>query len=449
MRITFPPATSAEPRIEYRWEVVAIYPKVAGIEGDPRFDGFRRNWLNIFQINPRLRVLANHAASDTCAFCLYEYADIARHTPPLAENLTALDLIRQSLDRYLAGLPGYGLPGYVGFDLGGKPSEDPPYLDSYPSLLIAASDYVEGSGDEAWLAKNYGGLRAWAEKLLAMDRDGNGLLEYPLSGNSDSWSGKAETRPSNWWDCIGFGHEDAYANALAYRALRGMAALAERLDNTDDVARYRAAADRLRKSLFRRFYNPEPPVCWPAGRVPTASFTTTTSSSSTASPSTMAWCRRTRRNAIMDRLLAKMKEVGYTRFDLGLPGQSRARAAQRLRASRPPLGRRPAGGQLRRISDLRERRRHGLFRLFHAGGASTISAVTMTADQILFPMLEAFEDGGFQGQGANGMSNDWKAWDGTPWGYEGFLVDNYYALLAVLIRERALASADASRNRNY
>jgi hypothetical protein len=35
---------------------------------------------------------------------------------------------------------------------------------------------------------------------------------------------------------------------------------------------------------------------------------------------------------------------------------------------------------------------------------------------------------------ANGMSNDWKAWDGTPWGYEGFLVDNYYALLAVLTR---------------
>ena len=36
------------------------------------------------------------------------------------------------------------------------------------------------------------------------------------------------------------------------------------------------------------------------------------------------------------------------------------------------------------------------------------------------------------------MTNDWKAWDGTPWGYEGFLVDNYYALLAVLVREGRL-----------
>jgi hypothetical protein len=53
------------------------------------------------------------------------------------------------------------------------------------------------------------------------------------------------------------------------------------------------------------------------------------------------------------------------------------------------------------------------------------------------PMLEAFERGGFEGRGANGMSNDWRAWDGTPWGYEGFLVDNYYTLLAVLAREKA------------
>ena len=53
-------------------------------------------------------------------------------------------------------------------------------------------------------------------------------------------------------------------------------------------------------------------------------------------------------------------------------------------------------------------------------------------------MLDALEKGEFQGLGPNGMSNDWKAWDGTPWGYEGFLVDNYYVLLAVLAREGSL-----------
>jgi hypothetical protein len=56
------------------------------------------------------------------------------------------------------------------------------------------------------------------------------------------------------------------------------------------------------------------------------------------------------------------------------------------------------------------------------------------ADAILFPMLRGFEQGGFQGTAANGMSYDWKAWDGTPHGYEGLLGDGYQALLAVLSR---------------
>jgi hypothetical protein len=54
-------------------------------------------------------------------------------------------------------------------------------------------------------------------------------------------------------------------------------------------------------------------------------------------------------------------------------------------------------------------------------------------------MLEAFEKGGFQGiDPTSGMSYDWKAWDGKGWGYEGFLADNYYALLAVVVREKSL-----------
>ena len=33
---------------------------------------------------------------------MFEYSDLAAHTPPLAEGLTANDLIRMTLDRYLA-----------------------------------------------------------------------------------------------------------------------------------------------------------------------------------------------------------------------------------------------------------------------------------------------------------------------------------------------------------
>jgi hypothetical protein len=59
------------------------------------------------------------------------------------------------------------------------------------------------------------------------------------------------------------------------------------------------------------------------------------------------------------------------------------------------------------------------------------------ADKILFPMLGEYDQCGFEKRGANGYSSDWRKWDGTPWGYEGLLSDNYYALLAVPLRQSA------------
>jgi hypothetical protein len=76
--VTFPPATKAMPRIEYRLEVAAIYPNLPGIAADHRFDSFRRNWLNVLQLNPSLRQLANNSGSTSCAFCYYEYATSPR-----------------------------------------------------------------------------------------------------------------------------------------------------------------------------------------------------------------------------------------------------------------------------------------------------------------------------------------------------------------------------------
>ena len=256
--VTFPPATVDQPRLEYRFEVTAIYPSLRGIDGDRRFDGFRRNWLNIIQLNPRFRALANNSTSDTAALCYYEYADIARHTPPLADGLTALELVRQSLDRVLAGMPTYGMPGYITVN-GGRTNYPQATLDTYPAMLIAAREYVAGSDNRPWLAANYAGLKAWTEKMLATDRNGNGLIKYHISGNSGCWRPKTEkspvVNPGNWWDDIGFGR-DAYANALAYRALRGMEELARRLDKAGDAAGWRAAARKLHDAYFPAFYNP-------------------------------------------------------------------------------------------------------------------------------------------------------------------------------------------------
>ena len=240
-------------------------------------------------------MLANHSASDTCAFCYYKYADIARHTPPLAENFGALELVRQSLERILEGLAAYGMPGHLSFDIEGKKAEHgghpTPSLDIYPSLLIAVHEYVSDTGDKVWLERNYGGVKQWAEKLLATDRDGNGLFEYPMSGDSGSWPPLVKTRPANWWDTIGFGHEDAYSNALAYRALRGMEEMAVQLLALEAIYRqYRSGGlsavqmdelktrlDRARKGL--------PGAVW-------AAYTVTVAPSGTAGGDTTLWMRQ-------------------------------------------------------------------------------------------------------------------------------------------------------------
>lgn len=428
VKITFPAATRENPVVKYRWDVVAIHPAVAGIEGDARFDGFRRNWLNIFQLSPRWRMLSNHVTSDTCAFCYYEYADIAMQTPPLADGLTALDLVRQTLDQIIGGANAYGMPGHGSF---------PEYsADTLPSLLIAAADYVQGSKDQTWLAANYGHLQAWTDKMLATDKDGDGLIKYTLSGNSGSWPEKIKYRPANWWDTIGFGHEDAYANALAYRALRGMAQLAQQSNHPDDQQRYQAAADKLQSVYFKTFFDPDTGVLagWRSadGQLHDYYF---------------LWVNgiairyglvpREQANAIMDRLLAKIKEVGYTRFDLGLPGNLIPVARKDYVDHNPRFG----GGKRADNTDG--------FQIYENGGATACYSYFTPAalyslgrvqdgDNIYMPILASFAKGDFQGRDAKGMSKDWRAWDGTCWGYEGFLTDGYYAMLAVIDRANAL-----------
>jgi len=55
-------------------------------------------------------------------------------------------------------------------------------------------------------------------------------------------------------------------------------------------------------------------------------------------------------------------------------------------------------------------------------------------DRIMFPMLKSYKAGAFEGRGPNGRTNDWKMWDGTPKGYEGFLADCFMTFGAVVER---------------
>ena len=435
VRVAFPPATAQQPNVEYRLEVVSIYPKLPGIETNPLYDGFRRDWLNIFQVNPRLQMLANNASSDPCAFTLFEYSDLARHTPPLADGLTANDLIRMTLDRYLAGALGYGQIGY-----GCKPSEADiiawktprTSLDSLPSFLISACNYVNGSRDLNWARANYAKLAAWGREMFASDKDGNGLIEYPGTGNYGDRP-LAEMRPANWWDTINFGHEDAFGNALAYRAATMFADIARGLNHDEDAKFFADKAAKLRAAYAPTLLNPATGVLagWKSkdGQLHDYWFTYVQGMAVT-----FGLLDDKTANSVMDRLLAKMREVGYTRFDIGLPGNLvPVKKGDYVFHDTPP----EVHG-VPRLEDGSDG-----FQYYENGGATgcwgyyTVKALYQLgrvedARRIFHPMLKGYAQGEFQGFGENGMSRDWRDWKGGCHGYEGLLVDNYHALMAVL-----------------
>ena len=448
VRIAFPPATAQQRRVEYRLEVVAIYPKLPGVEKNSRYDGFRRDYLNIFQVNPRVQMLANNASSDPCSFTLFEYSDVALHAPPLAKGLTCLDLVRMTLDQYLAGAKGYGQIGY-----GCTPTDadliawKTPWtsLDTLPSFLISACNYANGARDWSWARANYASLAAWGREMFAADKDGNGLLEYPGTGNFGDRP-LTERRPSNWWDTINFGHEDAYSNALAYRAGRMIANLARKLGHPDDAQFFDEKAARLRAAYAPTFLNPATGVLagWKSadGQLHDYWFTFVQGVAITC-----GLLDNQTANAVMDRLLAKMQSVGYTNFALGLPGN----LVPVKKGDYVHENYRPDQTGEPRLDDGSDG-----FQFYENGGATgafagfTLQALYQLgrvedARRILHPMLAGYARGEFQGFGPNGMSRDWRDWQGGCHGYEGLLVDNYHALLAVLDdvnRPRALRKLD-------
>lgn len=449
VRVAFPPATAGQPHVEYHFEVAAIYPQLPGIENNPLYDGFRRDFLDIFQVNPRVQMLANNSSSDPCSMCLFEYSEMAVGAPPLAEGLTCLDLVRMSLDRYLAGAKGYGQVGYGPTNGLGDSSWSTPWtsLDTLPSFLIAAGNYVNSSGDVKWAAANFDKLSAWGHEMFASDKDGNGLIEYPATGNYGDRP-LSNKRPANWWDTINFGHEDAFANALAYRAATLMAELARQLKKTEDAEFFTARAAKLRAAYVPTFLNPATGVLagWKSadGQLHDYWFTFVQGVAIT-----YGLLDNPTANAVMDRLLAKMQAVGYTNFSLGLPGNLvPVKKGDYVHHGWPP----------QRAGEPRLDDGSDGFQYYENGGATgcwvyyTLKALyklgrVEDARRIFHPMLAGYAVGEFQGFDASGRSRDWRDWQGGGHGYEGFLVDNYLTLLAVL--DDVKASPPASKRQGY
>jgi hypothetical protein len=403
--------------VELDMALTSIYPGKALVDADPKLAGVKRGWLNAFGFRPDIATLSNNSVSDNAIFCLYEFADQAYYTPPLFDDFTALDMVRMSLDAYFGGVKSYGRDNEV-------------FVDTDPAIIISAWDYATGKPDAEWLRRRIGDVEKYADHIIAADRNGDGLAESTRTGVSGIGPKGAGMWSSNWWDVISFGWNDAYGIALDYRAFRCAADLERRLGRAEKAEIYRKRAERIKAVYYSTFYNPKTGVLagWRSkdGQLHDYYFTFVNGIA-------VAYGLVTPQQggAIMDRMQAKMREVGYKNFRIGLPGNL------------IPIARKDyAGGGV--LGEPKKDDGSDSFQNYENGGTTADFAhfylqalYTLgrkaEADAIFDAMLEGFRDGVFQNGVGSGV--DWKRWDGTPCGYEGLLADSYYTL-SVLITGR-------------
>jgi glycogen debranching enzyme len=320
----------------------------------------------------------------------------------------------------MKGMKSYGLVGYPGWDSIYNS------LDAFPSIVISSCNYIIGSKDIKWAEENYVTIKGWLDEQMKRDVDKDGLVSYELSGNSGSWG---KYRPSNWWDTIGFGHDDAYSNALTFDALNLFVTVSKMLGKNEAAINYQQLADNLNKTYFKTFYNQKTGVIagWRSqdGNLHDYYFMFVN-----AIAIYYDLVPKDKQKEIMQTLWFKMKEVGLTNFKYGLPGNLISVRYEDYFDHRHQFG----GGQKQDGTDA--------FQIYENGGLSAnyvyyiLKAFQKTglkeyADKIIDDMLVSFELGDFQGSCADEKTKDWKDWNGNCWGYEGLLCDGYLTFLAM------------------
>ena len=117
--------------------------------------------------------------------------------------------------------------------------------DATPLFLIAASDYVEHSGDVGFAREKWDSIeRAYQFLNSTLDLDG-------FAQNAGVGHGWVESGP------LVPVRTEIYQAALGIEALRAMGSLARRIGKTENLTEFEQAFERERARLNERFWSPE------------------------------------------------------------------------------------------------------------------------------------------------------------------------------------------------
>jgi hypothetical protein len=428
-----PPQAASVETIELK---PVLLPKPAGLADDALWPQARRGWFGIWQPSAQwgdqgrpfsapAGVLANNVISDPASCSLWFYADQALWTPDVAPGVSMMPLVRRTLDFWLdrRTRPTGEMVCY--WDYGD-------FLDANAGPLIAAWDYVEGSGDTGWLEQRIEKLELVADFLARRDVDGDGLVEATQSGNRGTL--KQPARSCAWWDALNCGHKDAYTNALIYRAWRCLAELEGRLRRADRQARYTQLAEKLKTAYAPTLMNPATGWLgwWKSADGELHDYAAPTVNGLAIEYGLVPPAQG---RDILAKLRRKMEDAGFTRFDLGVPSMLvPVLRADYLQPDAFGIPKREDG-----TDTFGQYQNGGISagHVLHFMAAHYVVGEPEPADRILRAMLERQGRGEFQNgvRDSNKRGIEWTTWDGKPSGYEGYLADSFRFLQAVLLRE--------------
>jgi hypothetical protein len=411
-------------------------PPPEGLADKTLWQTVRRGWFNIWQPSSRwgeqtrpfsapAGILSNNVISDPVSFALPFYADQALWTPEVAPGISVMTQVRRSIDWWLDHhMDSTGeVIGYWDYRH---------FLDSNPGILISAWDYVEATGDRDWLQGRIDRLEFLSAFVERRDVDDDGMVEATQSGNYGTL--KQPARSCCWWDGLNCGHKDGYTNAFIYRAWRCLADLEGQLGRAQQQARYTQLADRLKATYAKTLYNPKTGwlAWWKSADGQLHDYATPIVNGLAIDYGLVT---PDEGRKILARLWEKMRAVGFTRLDLGLP------------CTLIPIRKgdyiQPEGlGMPSRVDGT------DTFQIYMNGGISAghtlhfimahhIVGEPERGERLLLAMLERQAKVGFHNgvRDKAGEGIDWTTWDGKPGGYEGYLADVFRFLQAAVLRE--------------
>lgn len=355
---------------------------------------------------------SNNSVSIHCPMSMDTWSALAVRCAEVSPGVDMRLLLRDSLERWLDGGPGYA-SGTLRDDDRLRPAEDE-YLISGVGTLLGLAEFLEAAGDRVWVDRYRLRIRTKLEQLAARDLDGDGLIESPhrrgVSGEHD-WS-------TNWYDVVSFGWKDAYVNALLFRALRLLSANLPGLGADELADGLDSWADRLAASFEPAFLNPD--TGWVAGwRSADGMLHDHAYLAINAIVVNSGVLTRDRERTIIEALWTEYQSVGAPDPHWGLPNNLWPIPDADLTE---PMQGFPHGFYLNGALS-HSQSRHFVDALYRVGMGAE-------AESLLTALCTTLGDGTAFGGSQTGV--DWRYWDGAPCGYEGQLTEQF-GIMAVAI----------------